>query len=165
MGEDLDRAVDPIAREIRRVVAGVILAGKGIESRQWSAGLEELAKAFHRRRHSGTAGMIPLFVGGGGSLSSFYRRVVDSTYDDHRLEDANVRRYALAAIPQPRDLEMAGVTPEHFHRFAIAYGLSVPPEELPDVTLPSEQDRPGPRRKSPYPRGVVPYGDTKDTYC
>lgn len=165
VGADLDRALDPIAREIRRVVAGVILAGKGIESRQWSAGLEELAKAFHRRRHSGTAGMIPLFVGGGGSLSSFYRRVVDSTYDDHRLEDANVRRYALASIPQPRDLEMAGVAPEHFHRFAIAYGLSVPPEELPEVTLPSQQEREKARPRAPLPRGVVPYGDSKDAYC
>jgi hypothetical protein len=165
VGVDLSQAIRPVEREIRRIVAAVILAGKGIEPKQWSAGLEELAKAFHRRRHSGSSGVVPLFVGGGGSLSSFYRHVVSSTYDMHRLEDANVRRYALADIPQPEDLDMAGVPPKHFHRFAIAYGLSVPPGELPDVTLPSQQDRPKPRPKSPYPPGIVPYVDSKDTYC
>jgi hypothetical protein len=162
---DLREALGPMAAEIRRVVAGVILAGKAIERNEWSDGLEEMAKAFHRRRRSTHAGLVPLFVGGGGSLSPFYRKVVGSTYDIHRLENANVRRYGLADIPQPQDLDMAGIPAEHFHRFAIAYGLSVPPEELPDVELPSEQDPATPRPTAPPPPGVVPYADTKDAYC
>ena len=98
-------------------------------------------------------------------MSSFYRGVVGSTYDVHRLENANVGRYGLADIPQPQDLDMAGVPAVHFHRFAIAYGLSVPPEELPDVELPSEQDPAKPRPTAPPPPGVVPYADSKDAFC
>jgi hypothetical protein len=66
-------------------------------------------------------------------------------------------------VPKPSDLEMGKVDVADFRRFAIAYGLSVPFGEGPEIGLPSqfaEAERPRVRQ----PRGVVDYLDSKDAY-
>lgn len=40
-------------------------------------------------------------------------------------------------LPKPEDLDMNGIKLNKFHRFAIAYGLSVQEEGTPVVKLPS----------------------------
>src|SRR5439155_168095 len=108
-----------------------------------------------------TSAMMPLFIGGGGSASPFYRSVILSTYQNRNLENAGVGRYSLENLPLPDDLNMSGLREEHFQRFAVAYGLSIPPDEGPDVELrPPEPDPP--RGILGSPPGVTDYSDTKD---
>jgi hypothetical protein len=158
-----DGALEPFRDAIHSLVVRVIRSGRTVDRPGWSAGLEDLALAFHRRRRGSatTATSIPLFVGGGGSASPFYREAIHSTYDHRRLSDIGVRRYSLEDLPLPDDIDMSGLSPEHFRRFAVAYGLSIPPEEGPDVCL--EPPVPLPSSSgSPLPPGVTNYADTKD---
>jgi hypothetical protein len=148
-------------RRIQTLVAKVIMSGKRVDRLGWRAGLDDLAREYYRRRRANTAGPIPLFIGGGGSASSFYRSAILTTYERRGLGNAGVRPYSLEELPLPDDLEMSGLAAEHFRRFAIAYGLSIPREEGPDVDLlPPDPDppryRPGP------PPGTTDYGDSKD---
>jgi hypothetical protein len=56
---------------------------------------------------------------------------------------------------------MSGLAVEHFGRFAIAYGLSIPPEEGPNVDLLPPEPEPLSRRPGPPP-GMTDYLDSKD---
>ena len=123
-------ALDPSRRLINRFVASVILGGRLVDRRGWEDGLEQLANALHRRRSGAerTTRDVPLFIGGGGSLSSFYRTAVISTYRANNLSATGVRRYSLEEPLMPDDLGMSDLPHDEFHRFAVAYGLSIPPE-------------------------------------
>jgi hypothetical protein len=149
-------------RDINRLVARVILTGKKLDPHGWRQGLDELT-AMYRQRYRASAGVneVPLFIGGGGSGGEFYRSAVLQTYEANDLYSANVRRYSLEELPLPPELDMAGVPDAEFHRFAIAYGLSIPPEEAPRTNLPSSDTDPPP---PPTPRGPTgtAYEDTKD---
>jgi hypothetical protein len=150
-------------RGINRLVASVILGGKWIDRAGWSAGLEQLARAYHwQRRGRRPDGRVPLFIGGGGSLLRFYQSTVLSTYNVNGLEAANVRPYVLEDLPFPDDLDMGGLPAQHYRRFAVAYGLSIPPDEAPDQFLPSERLPEPPReRPSAGPRAPA-YENTKE---
>jgi hypothetical protein len=58
---------------------------------------------------------------------------------------------------------MRGIPDEEFRRFAIAYGLSVPYGEGPEIRLPGhfKKAEPPPERKT---KGIVAYSDSKDAY-
>lgn len=142
---------------IRRLVAGILLEGKQRDRAGWSAGVEQVARKFYR---SVEARRFPFFVGGGGSLSHFYRQTIEGTHSAHRLEGANIRGYMLEKVPSPQDLALHGLPPSHFHRFAVAYGLSIPPGESGDLDLPSTVP-PEPPRK-PRPPDTRRYEDTKE---
>ena len=55
-------------------------------------------------------------------------------------------------VPFPSDFDMSGISKDHFHRFAIAYGLSIPDHETPKVAGFPRQfpDAPPPPPAKPY---------------
>lgn len=159
--DKLSGLLDDAERQIQTLVAKVIMSGKRVDRLGWSAGLDDLAREFHRRRRANPAGPIPLFIGGGGSGSSFYQSAILSTYEHRGLANAGIRRYSLEQLPLPADLDMSGLASEHFRRFAVAYGLSIPPEEGPNVDLLPPEPEPIGHRPGP-PRGVPDYLDSKD---
>jgi hypothetical protein len=148
-------------RDIQTHVTRVILSGRTADRDAWSAGLGELARALHRRNRRTAGGPvdIPLFLGGGGGLLGFYRYAVLETYEERRLADTGVRRYALEALPVPDELDMSGIAPAHYGRFAVAYGLSIHPDEGPSVHLEPPEPLPPKPRRGPSP---IDYFDTKD---
>ena len=109
--------------------------------------------------------MVPLiiFVGGGGASSPWYQSSIAATYGDFRHFNAGIPPYALTEVPKPADLDMKGLAVSDFRRFAIAYGLSVPFGEGPDIGLPSQFAEPEPPALR-EPRGIVDYLDSKDAY-
>jgi hypothetical protein len=107
---------------------------------------------------------LKVFIGGGGGKSDFFQNTILSTYNNRQLDRLKIPSFTLKQAPVPEDLAMAGFDEEYFHRFAIAYGLSVPPAEHADYKLPSEIDsvasmNPRPLMLDP---GVVPYENSKD---
>ncbi len=153
------QALDESRQQIRRLVAGILLEGKRKDRMGWSEGVAQVGRKFYQRS-SAAGGKFPLFVGGGGSLSRFYRKTIASTYTWNQLDRVNVRQYVLEQVPVPRDLDMHGLPREQFHRFAVAYGLSIPPGESGHLDLPSTVPPEKPRQ--PRPPKVRPYENTKE---
>ena len=106
---------------------------------------------------------LPVFVGGGGAGSEWYRERILSTHKDFQHWNVGIPPYKLTELPKPSDLRMNGLGDNLFRRFAVAYGLSIP---HPEFGLPSEFP-PHPRQQSiPSPQGgsTVDYLDSKDAY-
>lgn len=81
---------------------------------------------------------VVVFLGGGGMISNYYIDTIDSTYDAFGLKSTNMPRYEMQTIPVPNDFNMRGLGGGHFHRFSIAYGLSLPDYDAPEFTLPTQ---------------------------
>ncbi|MBD2014348.1 hypothetical protein H6F96_10230 [Microcoleus sp. FACHB-53] len=80
---------------------------------------------------------LPIFIAGGGGIVKFYRDTIESTYLAFGHQYAGVPAYAVKELPPPLgDFSLSGIQPSHFHRFAVAYGLSIPEAEAPEVQLP-----------------------------
>lgn len=88
-----------------------------------------------------------VFLGGGGRSSEFYRYAIESTYTAFK-QYRNPERYSPIKLKNVDVLEssehftMSGIKPEDSHRFAIAFGLSIPNFEMPDFNLPSQKKAP-----------------------
>lgn len=80
---------------------------------------------------------LPIFIGGGGSQTTFYTQTILSTDQDFKQQQAGIPAYTHRPLPTPQDLEMNGLKQQEFYRFAVAYGLSIPVGEQPAVRLPS----------------------------
>lgn len=109
---------------------------------------------------------LPVFIGGGGAGSEWYRERILSTHQVFQHWNVGIPPYKLTELPRPSDLKMNGLNDSHFRRFAVAYGLSIPHWEGPEIGLPSEFP-PLPRKQPfPSPRGgsTVDYSDSKDVY-
>jgi len=79
-----------------------------------------------------------LFLGGGGANIDFYKNTIANTHSAFHQSKAHVDPYIIKDIPTPHqdDCFMSGLSSKHFHRFAIAYGLSLPIYEMPIFALP-----------------------------
>ncbi|MDR9404339.1 MAG: hypothetical protein RI580_12960 [Halothece sp. Uz-M2-17] len=88
-----------------------------------------------------------IFLGGGGRNSKFYRDAIESTYITFK-QYTNPERYSPIELENiniqesPEHFTMNGIKSEHSHRFAIAFGLSIPNFEMPDFDLPSQKKAP-----------------------
>jgi len=103
-----------------------------------------------------------VFVGGGGAGSEWYQQTIRATHKDFKQFDAGIPPYDLKEVPKPSDLDMNGLDDSAFRRFAIAYGLSVPYGEGPEVRLPSEvPDQETPKNKK---LSATAYEDSEDVY-
>jgi hypothetical protein len=111
-------------QRIRRLVGSVVMRAKDFAGHQWLPGASQR--------------LLPVLVGGGGSTASFFQAAIMSTHEEFGQARAGVPPYILTEIPVPDDFDMGGIDQRHFHRFAIAYGLSVPFGERPEVKLPSQ---------------------------
>jgi len=84
---------------------------------------------------------LRVFLGGGGGISEFYRHTIESTHAAFDHKYAGIPVYDLRDVPFPGQggteadkFDMSGIEHSHFHRFSIAYGLSIPDYEAPEVT-------------------------------
>lgn len=152
--------------KVRRLVAEVIMTAKFKDGRDWQ--VDAIQNRDYERKFIGQLApsrMKPLivFLGGGGSRSSWYTESISSTYKAFQHDRAGIPPYKLLQVPIPKDFSMEGAVSSDFNRFAIGYGLSFPFGEGPEIGLPSEfsiAEKPEPRKL----RGVVDYADSKDAF-
>ena len=164
--EQFDDALGTYAIETSKLVGRVVYEGKQKDRRNWRAEQVQTSAA-HRtlRRHWDDENLIPLsvFVGGGGSRAPFYQKSILRAYESNTLKNYGVPPFELIEVPTPSDLEMRCVDPHEYHRFLIAYGLSIPFGEGPDIGLPSQFEKLGPIRATGS-IGLPDYADHKDIY-
>jgi len=154
------------AQKVRELVGHVVIEAKKKDNSDWRKSAShgrEYRKRFYARLDPSQMQPLVVFVGGGGARSKWYHRVIKSTHKRFGQHNSRIPRYHLIEVPKPGDLDMRRVPEEHFRRFAISYGLSVPLGEGPEVRLPSEvPDAQKPKRAR---RAIiVDYGDSKDVY-
>ena len=140
MSPVLRASLEPEADEIRQLVGFVVMRAKDFAGLQWIRGTTER--------------LLPVLVGGGGSLSRFYLETIMSTHAQFGQAHADIPPYRLTEVPVADDFDMGRLDPRHFHRFAVAYGLSVPFGERPEMKLPSQVHAPSP----PPMRPTTPVG-------
>ena len=106
---------------------------------------------------------LHLFLGGGGSQAQFYEHAIDSAHQARNLEYWNIPPFKLRQLPLPTDFSMGELNDVFFHRFAIAYGLSIPVGEQAETKLPSHIKK---LQKNFIRKKVdtVDYEDSKDCY-
>ena len=81
---------------------------------------------------------VRVFLGGGGMKSDYYSDTIPATYDVFRFDAAGIPRFTMIDVPLPSDFDMSGIDEAHFHRFAIAYGLSIPDYQAQKFNLPRQ---------------------------
>ncbi|MEZ2235235.1 hypothetical protein [Microcoleus sp.] len=86
-----------------------------------------------------------VFLGGGGGRSEFYRHTIESTHTAFNHKYAGIPVYDLRDVPFPGqggteadEFDMSGIEHSHFHRFSIAYGLSIPKYQVKVTGFPSQ---------------------------
>ncbi|MGI0490305.1 hypothetical protein ACN4EG_00725 [Alkalinema pantanalense CENA528] len=123
-------------KKIQQLVARVILKGRS-----------EYVNHGFRLMQPGLKTTLDILIGGGGGQTMFYQQAITSTYQDFQHKNAGIPEYAVRSLPLPKDLETNGINNDQFHRFAVAYGLSIPDGERPEVRLPSEMEQSKPISK------------------
>ena len=162
----LHEILGPVSREVQRLVAEVVMLAKRKDGRNWQRhGIQNTARPRDTLARLDPSQMKPLliFVGGGGAGSKWYQSTILRTYKDFGHANAGIPPYELTEVPKPADLDMAGIDAHFFRRFTVAYGLSVPFGEGPEIGLPSHFEM-APPREAWQPKGVVDYFDSKDAY-
>jgi len=90
-----------------------------------------------------------LFLSGGGKASPYYQDTIQSTYEAFAMKSRKIPRYQYLDLPVPDDCLMGDLEPDHFHRFTVAYGLSIPDYEYPKIALPAQFPNLAPQRAMP----------------
>lgn len=101
---------------VKTFVADVIIKAKQRDDTGW---------------FSHTDDNLIMFIGGGGVASRWYIRSIKKTY--YQVKRAGIPFFELKRTILPEDLEFKGYIKKDFHRYAIAYGLSHPFYEYPDI--------------------------------
>jgi hypothetical protein len=130
---------EDLAQEIRMLVARVVIEAKKKDGRNWRAEMfqaSDIARPYYYPVKDEDVRPLIVFMGGGGCRSEFYCDAISSTYMKFGHGNAGVPPYALATVPQPSDMELGAIPEDDFHRFLIAYGLSIPFGEGAEVNLP-----------------------------
>ncbi len=154
-------------QEIRALVSHVVLEAKRSDIRRDWLGSDNRFPVGTQGEFGGISKRdgitLPIFIGGGGMHSPYYKDSIVSTYLDRQLNNHHIPRFELSEVPVPSslDLTLNKIPPKEFHRFAIAYGLSIPVGEAPEVGLPSQAPE---AEKQPSRSPGVAYEDTKDAY-
>jgi len=162
---DLRTPMDPYENKVRRLVGYVVMTAKEKDPRDWRRDVFQRPMEGARLLlpiDDESIQPLPIFVGGGGASSKWYRQTINSMWA-RAHKNAGIPRYAIMTVPAPSDLEMNGLHDGEFHRFAIAYGLSIPVGEGAEVGLPSEFDKAAPSRRKRPVHGVS-YEDSKDAW-
>lgn len=112
----------------------ILILAQSLIHRQVSTVIQNCARKLAKHEMQ----KVAVFLGGGGMVSNYYVDTIESTYDAFHLNSTGVPRYKMDKIPVPSDLNMSGLEGHHFHRFSIAYGLSIPDYDAPKFTLPTQ---------------------------
>jgi len=153
-----------MVQKVRRLVGYVIMTAKGKNRRNWQQDAVQsgdIERKFIGRLPTSQMKPLVIFIGGGGSKSSWYKGAIESTYTAFQHYNAHIPPYKLVEVPRPSDLPMSDHSEGGFIRFAISYGLSIPFGEGPEVRLPSQFAKAEQPRREQLP-GVINYADSKD---
>jgi hypothetical protein len=146
--------------DLQRLVAKVIVTAKCKDPRDWR--FDDI-QVFGAKKSTSDIRPLIIFVGGGGSRSRWYKETIESTHREFNHKSIHIPPYKLTAVPKPKGLDMGRIGADAFDRFAVAYGLSIPFGEGPDIGLPSQFEDAPPLPKW-QPPGGVSYADSKDAY-
>lgn len=106
---------------------------------------------------------LNIFLGGGGSKIPFFQQLPHQTHQEFGHRNSGIQGYDVQELPAPKQLEMNGISPGDFHRFAVAFGLATDYENLaPSITLPKQMEREKPKTYASSQSQTVKYEDTKD---
>lgn len=78
---------------------------------------------------------------GGGVNSHFYKASLKDTYEARVLKNLGIPPLTLTHVPAPQELNLQSIKPRDYHRFLVAFGLSVPFGEGPEFRLPSQFEK------------------------
>jgi hypothetical protein len=158
-----------IRKNINQLVAKVIMYAKRKDRRNWRSGrIQEQGgqRPYYYPVKDKDISPLVVFMGGGGCRSDFYCDAIASTYVSFNHHKADIPPYALTLVPKPRDVNLGDIDESVFHRFLIAYGLSVPFGEGADINLPKsipDYEPPPPDPESPS-RVKLEYENSKDMF-
>ena len=158
--------IESYSDQIALMAGGVIYQGKCKDGRNWreeNIQVSSAQRTLRRYRNDEEVTPLKVFVGGGGSGSSFYQKSISNGYGRNTLRNYGIPPFDLIEVPFPKDLFMGSVSTSDYHRFLIAYGLSVPHGEGPDIGLPS-QHSPVPPRVPVRTTGMPNYSDHKGIF-
>jgi hypothetical protein len=103
---------------------------------------------------------LVIFLGGGGRESDYYYDTIKTTYTAFNHQHAGVPPYQVQELPFPKDdFDMSGIKQSYFHRFAVAYGLSIEEYNAPDIKLPSRSLILPPQAAQPFTPEIGRYPD------
>ena len=141
---ETDSKLYELERNIQRHIAPVITKAKHYDGRDWLQ--ERIQPNSWKSLTYGDFDVqdiepLLIFIGGGGGGSTWYRNAIAYLYHEHDLLKAGIPPFELLEIPKPEKLNLNGLREKDFHRFAIAYGLSVPYGEGPDYAGPEAFDK------------------------
>lgn len=86
-----------------------------------------LDKAYEKEKFDDVWKGLKLILGGGGAGINAYRSAANNAF----TMNGNLPK--LSNLPIPDDFQLQGLPSESFHRFAVAYGVSFPYLDLPEV--------------------------------
>lgn len=111
----------------------------------------QVAKVFRHffKKVESYSGQVFLFLSGGGKVSTYYQDTINSTYETFVMKSTSIPRYKYMQVPVPSDCKMSEIGSEHFHRFTVAYGLSIPDYDYPQIGLPTQFPDLPPQRAVP----------------
>lgn len=136
----LEERLKRYQRDLGRQVCGIMNGLKAVDPLHFrpaerhhlpEAGKRTLASRLAKRPE------IPLFVGGGGHRSWFYQESFKKAHSGGPNELSYVPSIQTE-LPVPDNFSMNGLQPDHFHRFAVAYGLALPDGVRTHIGLPSQ---------------------------
>ena len=156
---------DNFADKIHQQVGCVIVGGKRTDGTDWERRNFQGPSLFQSLQLPlPTSRMHPLvvFIGGGGANIQWYKDEIVQTHELFQHQQSKIPVYELVEVRKPRDYEMGSIAKEHFGRFAVSYGLTIPEGEGPCTKLPSQV--PSFEPEPPKISEVVNFMDTKDAY-
>lgn len=160
---DIERLI-PKRKELQSQVSATIWEAKQKDGRDW---LREEIQPVIRRLMSVDRLRVKkfcIFIGGGGASSKWYQNAVLDTHEERQHFNCGIPPYILGEVRRPKDLEMNGISEKDFHRFAIAYGLSIPYGERPEQTIQLPSEFAAVVRPKRSMAMTVDYSDSKDVY-
>ena len=96
---------------------------------------------------------LPIFLCGGGIAIQWYENTIASTHEKFSHGGVGISRYDIRKVNMPRDFVVEETLKDEFHRFAVSYGLSYPPESPPKIIgVPEDIEpyEPQPPKKPPF---------------
>ena len=138
--DSMDAEFEPLTTKVQVLVSRVVSKGKRKDPGDWrETALQRHPKVRTLRRATSDSGLRPMriFIGGGGMNSGFYQLALEGAYSARKMHQFGSPPLKLAEVPSPPGLDLRSIAPKDYHRFLIAFGLSVPPGEGPEFRLPS----------------------------